>query len=266
MPDGTSKRHTPGDGSPAEPIPRAPDPRRPGPTGRERQDPEYDHNGEQVEGPLGFPDLTQDQAGRRSGRARRVANWFGFGAPPEEDEPDPYDRRPGFGRRDPYEADTGVYDYGRDQDADYDGDFEAAPAPTSGRTRRRTGSSHWEDVMLGSSPSPGTPMSDSIPGDTMPPDRLHREPPGTLPPHAARPARDAARRPRVGSPSSTTTSNPPTRWIRSTRSTPARLRRPNDASRTRRSPTAGPPRGGVRSTLGHRGRGTGRRPGREPAP
>ncbi|WP_406284893.1 protein phosphatase 2C domain-containing protein [Embleya sp. NBC_00896] len=182
MPDGTSKRHTPGDGSPAEPIPRAPDPRRPGPTGRERQDPEYDHNGEQVEGPLGFPDLTQDQAGRRSGRARRVANWFGFGAPPEEDEPDPYDRRPGFGRRDPYEADTGVYDYGRDQDADYDGDFEAAPAPTSGRTRRRTGSSHWEDVMLGSSPSPGTPMSDSIPGDTMPPDRLHREPPGTLPP------------------------------------------------------------------------------------
>ncbi|MGC0423584.1 protein phosphatase 2C domain-containing protein [Embleya sp. AB8] len=200
MPDGTSKRHTPGDGSPAEPIPRAQGPRRPGPTGRERPDPEYDRRpdpdydydrrpgpaydreGEVAPGPMGFTDPAPDQGGRRSGRARRVANWFGFGAPPEEDEPDPYDRRPGFGRRDPYEADAGVYDYGRDQDAGYDADYDAAPPTPSGRTRRRTGSSHWEDVMLGSSPSPGTPMSDSIPGDTMPPDRLHRDPQGVLPP------------------------------------------------------------------------------------
>ncbi|MET7300249.1 protein phosphatase 2C domain-containing protein [Embleya sp. NPDC005575] len=207
MPDGTSKRHTPGDGSPAEPIPRVQGPRRPGPTGRERPDPdydrrpdpdydrrpdpEYDRDGVSPEGPVGYPDQAPDQAGRRSGRARRVANWFGFGAPAEEDEPDPYDRRPGFGRRDPYEADAGVYDYGRDQGPEYDPDYDAAPPPTSGRTRRRTGSSHWEDVMLGSSPSPGTPMSDSIPGDTMPPDRLHREPQGVLPPSrgTARPGR-----------------------------------------------------------------------------
>jgi protein phosphatase 2C-like protein len=184
VPDGTSKRHTPGDGSPAEPMPRAPSARpsgAPGPPGRERPEMAYDHNGEQPEGPLGFPDLTQDdQAGRRSGRARRVANWFGFGAPTDEQEPDPYERRSGSTRRDPYEADAGVYDYGRDQGADYDTDYDTAPS--SGRTRRRTGSSHWEDVMLGSSPSPGTPMSDSIPGDTMPPDRLHREPPGVIPP------------------------------------------------------------------------------------
>lgn len=202
MPDGTSKRHTPGDGSPAEPIPRAQGPRRPAPVGRERPDPdydrrpdpdydrrvdpeydrrpdaEYDRNGASPEGPMGYSDSPPDQPGRRSGRARRVANWFGFGAPAEEDEPDPYDRRPGFGRRDPYEADAGVYDQGPDYDTDYD----SAPPPTSGRTRRRTGSSHWEDVMLGSSPSPGTPMSDSIPSDTMPPDRLHRGPQGVLPP------------------------------------------------------------------------------------
>lgn len=202
MPDGTSKRHTPGDGSPAEPIPRAQGPRRPAPVGRERPDPDYDRrpdpdydrrvdpeydrrpdadydrNGASPEGPMGYPDSAPDQPGRRSGRARRVANWFGFGAPAEEDEPDPYDRRPGFGRRDPYEADAGVYDQGPDYDTDYD----SAPPPTSGRTRRRTGSSHWEDVMLGSSPSPGTPMSDSIPSDTMPPDRLHRGPQGVLPP------------------------------------------------------------------------------------
>ncbi|MFE2864933.1 protein phosphatase 2C domain-containing protein [Embleya sp. NPDC059259] len=206
MPDGTSKRHTPGDGSPAEPVPRAQGPRRPGPTGRERPDPDYDRrpdpdydrrpdpefdrDGIAPDGSTGYPENAPDQAGRRSGRARRVANWFGFGAPAEEDEPDPYDRRPGFGRRDPYEADAGAYDYGRDQGPEYD-DYDSAPAPTSGRTRRRTGSSHWEDVMLGSSPSPGTPMSDTIPGDTMPPDRLHREPQGVLPPSrgTARPAR-----------------------------------------------------------------------------
>jgi hypothetical protein len=161
-------------------MPRPPSARPPGPPGGERPDPDWDRNGDQAEGPLGFPDLTQNQAGRPSGRARRVANWFGFGAPTDEQEQDPYERRSGPARRDPYEADAGVYDYGGDQGADYDTEYDAAPP--SGRTRRRTGSSHWEDVMLGSSPSPGTPMSDSIPGDTMPPDRLHREPPGVVQP------------------------------------------------------------------------------------
>ncbi|OPC82173.1 hypothetical protein B4N89_15580 [Embleya scabrispora] len=223
MPDGTSKRHTPGDGSPGRPVPRAQGPRRSGPGDRERPEPDwdrrpdpdydrradpdydrradpdydrrpdplYDREIEAPSGPPGFPDpAPPDQGGRRSGRARRVANWFGFGAPAEEDEPDQYDRRPGFGRRDPYEADAGVYDYGRDQGQDYDADYDPAP-PASGRNRRRTGSSHWEDVMLGSSPPPGTPMSDSIPGDTMPPDRLHRDAQGVLPPPrgGARPGR-----------------------------------------------------------------------------
>jgi len=184
VPDGTSKRHIPADGSPAEPIPRPHSPRYAGTGGRDPVEPDYEDPRNRGDDGAGYPDAAGDPGGRRSGRARRVANWFGFGAPPEEDEPDPYERRTGFGRRDPYEADADSYDYGRDQETTYDDDYNSPP-PTP-RSRRRSESSRWEDVMLGSSPSPGTPMSDSIPGDIMAPDRLHRNPPGVVPPSRGR--------------------------------------------------------------------------------
>ncbi|MEU8135956.1 protein phosphatase 2C domain-containing protein [Streptodolium elevatio] len=61
-----------------------------------------------------------------------------------------------------------------------------AGLPPAARPRRTRATSPWEDIMLGSGPPPGTPMSDALPAGTLPPD-----------PYAVRPPAAAADAPSV---------------------------------------------------------------------
>lgn len=49
--------------------------------------------------------------------------------------------------------------------------------PAAARPRRTRATSPWEDIMLGSGPPPGTPMSDAMPAGTLPPDPYTVRPP-----------------------------------------------------------------------------------------
>ncbi|MCF2533731.1 protein phosphatase 2C domain-containing protein [Yinghuangia soli] len=59
----------------------------------------------------------------------------------------------------------------------------AAAASGGDRPRRSRATSPWEDIMLGSGPPPGTPVTDSIPSDMLPhePIRLREEPGPSVP-------------------------------------------------------------------------------------
>ncbi|WTW95956.1 protein phosphatase 2C domain-containing protein [Streptomycetaceae bacterium NBC_01309] len=53
----------------------------------------------------------------------------------------------------------------------------SAGLPPATRPRRTRATSPWEDIMLGSGPPPGTPMSDAMPAGTLPPDPYTVRPP-----------------------------------------------------------------------------------------
>lgn len=157
------------------------------------EDQDYDTTGDFDAGPYDDPyqddyaDGTDDEQGHRPGRARRFATWLGLGmngpgydrdedehgtddeddlyiarsaAPPPPNEPPPVPRQ-SEGGSDPRDSgDTG--------DA---GDTASSGRATAGPRRTRS-SSPWEDIMLGSGPPPGTPMSDAIPMGILPPERV----------------------------------------------------------------------------------------------
>lgn len=174
MPDGFDRRPTTGDRPPAQRTPAR------------RYDDDPDFDAEPYDDPYqddyaGYDDDSDGGDARGPGRARRFANWLGFGTPPgPDDEPGLY-----AGRSD-------------DEDGLYTGPAAVPPPPDDpppvprqakradtppnlvdaapdddpaerDRPRRTRNSSPWEDIMLGSGPPPGTPMSDALPAGTLPP-------------------------------------------------------------------------------------------------
>ncbi|WP_436774392.1 protein phosphatase 2C domain-containing protein [Yinghuangia sp. YIM S09857] len=77
---------------------------------------------------------------------------------------------------DPRSARTGDNFGLPDDDADSIGTAGAGLPPAT-RPRRTRATSPWEDIMLGSGPPPGTPMSDAMPAGTLPPDTYAVRPP-----------------------------------------------------------------------------------------
>ncbi|MDI2127781.1 protein phosphatase 2C domain-containing protein [Yinghuangia seranimata] len=198
MPDGFDRRPTTGDRPPApRPAAKPYD-----------EDDDYDAGyGDPYEDDFAdADDDLDDRHGRPPGRARRIANWLGFGTPPpmedEEDAADLYDdtgdtrdARNIRDARDTRDArDAGDALDGRTtalrapaprspRDAGSD-TADIPPQPTApppvppepgapGRDARggeRTRNTRPWEVLLGSVPPPGTPMSDTVPADTLVPD------------------------------------------------------------------------------------------------
>ncbi|MGA4545822.1 protein phosphatase 2C domain-containing protein [Uniformispora flossi] len=128
-----------------------------------------------------------DGGDARPGRARRIANWFGIGIqqPPDDDlyirGDDQLENGPVDGPAIPPLPDAppplpAAREPRRTTEPAPGTDL---PDPDSAPARRRTrATSPWEDIMLGSGPPPGTPMSDAMPSDTLaPPDLVPRPAP-----------------------------------------------------------------------------------------
>jgi hypothetical protein len=161
-------------------------------------------------------------APQRKGPVRRLRNWLGFPAPGQTDEDADFYRRQDESGEDtgddpavpaippqPSEpppppgvlraksaagparrrGGTGEPDDGETPDGPGTLGSVLGERPAADRPRRARATSPWEDIMLGSGPPPGTPMSDALPADTLPPDSLPLRPPAPADPETARPPR-----------------------------------------------------------------------------